>query len=142
MVLHKLGITVHFPHPVGDNNPGILPSGIARPDDTGRDIGIRALGSLTVLHIRQPLGEKRGGISMEHRGLGKDLGIGGPAGSFVTLRAVGGDIERISTKAPIDILDEFIQERIIAGKCQGRRQVRVEDNCRPRIWDRARRPHR
>jgi hypothetical protein len=56
----------------------------------------------------------------------KNLGIAGPAQPFVSLWAVGGDVEEVVFLSPHDVVVQLIEQRVRAGKLAGRWHVRMQ----------------
>ena len=59
----------------------------------------------------------------------KDLGIAGPAQTFVTLRAVGWYVYKISFLSPDDVGEKFVQAVVGSGEVTGAFHIRMNCNC-------------
>ncbi len=78
--------------------------------------------------IGQPLREEGGRLEIQAGGFHEHLGVTGPAGPLVTLRAVGGDIEEVPLLAPDRVFDQLVDQWLRAGECAGARQIGIDDD--------------
>ena len=80
--------------------------------DVGDHERHRAVVFLIERDILQPLGVKRSGVMIERSGSRENLRVPSPAQAFVALRAVRGDVEKISFLAPKNVVLQLIQKSI------------------------------
>ena len=62
--------------------------------------------------VFQPLGIKRGGVVIERSRSRKDLRVAGPTQALVALRAVRGNVEKVSFLSPNNVVLQLVQPRI------------------------------
>lgn len=99
-------------------------------EHVGRDVRYLAAFALVVAQIVEPLFHKRADIVIERRGIAKRVYIARPAQALVALRAVGGDIDKISALPPHNVGQQPIEPRIARLHAARARHVGVHDKRR------------
>jgi hypothetical protein len=105
-------------------------AGAGHGQDIWHDMRHTAAWQLVRAQIAQPFGEEAGGVHIEASGTDKDLGVAGPTQALVTLRAVGGHVDKVAFLTPNDIVLQLVDERARAFKGTGWRRVRMKHDAR------------
>ena len=132
MALEQPGVAVRFPNRPGANDAGVGPAraeGLAAAavrHRIGRVVGIGAEAALRLVHVVDPLGEKRGDIGVETRGAHVGLRVAHPAEALVALRAIRGDLDEVGALRPLGVAGELREHRVAALEPARERRIVVQ----------------
>ena len=88
--------------------------------------GKRTARTLRLHQLAIPLGEKRADIGVVSRRRDVGLCVAGPAHAFIALRAIGGQVDKVSPLRPKDVAVKLIHHRVRTGEGAGHRRVRMQ----------------
>ena len=129
VVREDRGVAGEAPDGPRDDNPRVAPAGVAvTEDDVRREVGEGAVRALAVAHGAHPLREERAGVHVVERGGCEDLRVAAPAEALVALRAVGGEVEKVSLLPAHNAALQLIDERIGALESAGVSERGVDDD--------------
>ena len=111
---HDRGVTPH------GGRPGLAEH--VGHDERDDAVGIVLLDG----EVGEPRREEAVDVEQEARRRGEHLDVAGPAQAFVTLRAVGGQVEEVAPHAPHDVLVQAVD--------RGRRSIRTSRCARMSEW--------
>ena len=117
LAFEKAPIAVYLVHGIGTDRRGIPPCGrslrIFR-NDIGHGLRDAVLFGLLGGDVAQPLAEKQRDVIVKRGRAAEHLCVARPPESFITLGAVGGNIQKVSPLSPYDILLQTVDAGVVA----------------------------
>jgi hypothetical protein len=98
-------------------------------EDVGDDMRHTPAFILLRGEIGQPRRQESGGVVEEVRGRGEGLDVAGPTEAFVSLRAVGGNVDEVAAHAPDDVVVELIEQLVGRAEPSSPFQVASDHDC-------------